>query len=166
MSSIRSFAAAFLAAGVLVASGCQDPSEARYGSAAKDLSETRLEVERLAAELAQAEVSAQRAEERVERSRTALIRSKETLAKAEGRLANAATDEVLFRTIQRRLLEDRKLRGTAIAVRVDRGAVTLSGSVESDALRQRVGLLVEEAPAVKLVDNQVVVSTPGNPSGN
>lgn len=165
MIPARFLVMACVAVAILVSGGCRDRAEVGYGEAAGDLSETQLEVRRRQDALASAETAARRARDRVEAERQALIRAKEELARAERRLADAATDAVLFRTIQRQLLEDRRLRGTAVSVRVEAAVVTLSGRVDDAAVREHAGLVVAKAPGVKMVNNRVVVAAPSAGSG-
>ncbi len=148
---------------VFFLAGCGDPGEAAYGDASTHVREAEQAVRRGEKALAASERNVQLALERAERARKGLIDARRDLARAEGRLGEAATDEVLFRVIQRRLLDDKALRQTAISVRVDRGSVSLYGRVSDEKLRARAGDAVARARGVRSVENLIEVAA--SPAG-
>jgi len=70
---------------------------------------------------------------------------------------HSSTDEVLFRAIQKRLLEDGDLASVAIAAHVNNGLVTLSGNVPDAKIRDRAVLVARETPGVQRVETQIQV---------
>lgn len=97
-------------------------------------------------------------------ARTALGDARDTLAEAEQQLASAqsevsdrATDDVLFRTIQKRLLDDTDLTDVAISARVTQGVVVLSGKVPDADLRDRALEIANAVPGSVAVESRISV---------
>jgi osmotically-inducible protein OsmY len=135
----------------------KDDSEARLAEATHELEKALTDVEN-----AQATVDARRAE--METARDKLAKAEDELTKAKRRLDDAkaevdadATDTLVFRSVQRRLLDDKKLEGVAIAARVESGVVTLSGDAPDDAIRKRALEIARETPGVARVQDRIRV---------
>ena len=77
---------------------------------------------------------------------------------AASRTPGEVTDDLTIHTmIKTRLLRDDEVRGLRINVDVNKGVVTLSGKVRSEAERQRAVEVATEVPNVaRVVDNLVV----------
>ena len=77
---------------------------------------------------------------------------------AASRTPGEVTDDVTIHTlIKTRLLREDEVRGLRINVDVDKGVVTLSGKVRSEAERQRAVEVATGIPkVVRVVDNLVV----------
>jgi len=82
------------------------------------------------------------------------------VAEAEAALAAQASDEVLFRVVQRRLLEDDALRQDAVGVQVREGVVTLTGSCASPDLAERAVAIAAGVPGVAHVERHIEVEAP------
>ncbi len=147
-----------LAVCLLQVSGCERSPEAEYDGASDAVARAERNVERRQANLEESEAAAARWARQMDRDRQALLDAKRDLAMAEGRLTESATDQVLFRSIQRQLLQDKTLRATAVAVRVEQGHVTLTGQVPEEELRARAQRSVAGTRGVKSVANRIEVS--------
>ena len=79
------------------------------------------------------------------------------LAQREAVVNRSATDAVIFRAVQKRLLEDDDLSEVAIAARVSKGVVTLSGSVPNAKLRDRALEIARTTPGVGGVESVIEV---------
>ena len=77
---------------------------------------------------------------------------------AASRTPGEVTDDLTIHTVVKtRLLRDDDVRGLRINVDVNKGVVTLSGTVRSEAERQRAVAVVTGMPnVVRVVDNLVV----------
>ena len=84
----------------------------------------------------------------------------QALRDAQSQVGFKATDSTLFRSVQRRLLDDPELDDLAVSVRVVKGVVTLQGAVPDEAARARAEEVAKETPGVVNVDNQVQVVAP------
>jgi len=142
--------AALLAAASLVAGCSQDP-QARYEQAVAALQEARQ-----ARDEARERVEAQKRE--VARLKDKLNAAEAKLAKARQRLEEAAaavdksvTDAVLFRTLQRKLLDSDRFGDAAISVGVEDRVVTLTGRVPDAATQEQAVELAREHVGVEEV---------------
>jgi osmotically-inducible protein OsmY len=66
-------------------------------------------------------------------------------------------DDLLYDRVIRKIVNDRQLKTNALKVAVEDGAVTVSGTVETEKLRVRVEKVVRKIKGVKQIDNQVRV---------
>jgi len=76
---------------------------------------------------------------------------------AEARLSEVADDDTLFRSVQRRLLEDAELAQTAVSAEVENRIVTLRGEVGSQEAVDRAVEVAGSAPGVASVVNELSV---------
>jgi osmotically-inducible protein OsmY len=143
-----------------------DP-EAELIEASQAVEQARNRVENARATVEQRETEVEEAKRRLTEARSVLRDEQEKVAKYEESVDRNATDAVLFRTVQKRLLEDRELRDVAIAARVDHGTVTLSGSVPNAKLRDRALEVAKETPGVNHVESLIDVPVAaGKPAEN
>jgi osmotically-inducible protein OsmY len=143
---------------VLLAAACgePDPEEAlRKASAALEEREAVLAVAQ--SELGASEASLEEAEESRDRAVQAVRDAEVRLTAAEDDVAQYAKDDVLFRTVQRRLLEEAALEGVAIAAEVESRVVTLTGTVGDAELRDLAVSLADETPGVARVESRIEV---------
>jgi osmotically-inducible protein OsmY len=99
----------------------------------------------------------QQAQERLEEARAALREAESEFAQREAVVSRSATDAVLFRAVQKRLLEDEDLSEVAIAAGVSKGVVTLSGSVPNAKLRDQAVEIARATPGVGRVESRIEV---------
>ncbi len=99
----------------------------------------------------------------VEAAREQVRAAQSELTSIEANVDLKATDGLLFRAIQRRLLDDERLEGAAVRVKVDKGVVTLQGEVPDGALRDVALEVARSVSGVASVDSQlnVAVSSEG-----
>ena len=154
-----SFLTAITAAALLLGCGGSDP-EVDLERASKAAAETRSEVEMAAEKVKQRETEVEQAQAKLEEARVAFRKIKQELAKREAKVDSSATDEVLFRAVQKRLLEDGALASVAIAAHVNNGLVTLTGNVPDAELRDRAIVVARETPGVQRVESHVHVVAP------
>ena len=81
------------------------------------------------------------------------------VTEAEALLAERASDDVLFRAVQRRLLEDSALSDATVTAHVASRVVTLRGHVGSTGLRDRAVEVAQSAPGVIRVVSELQVSS-------
>jgi osmotically-inducible protein OsmY len=158
MKSI-SFLAAIAAAALVFGCGGSDP-EVDLARASKEVEKTRSARENAAETVNQREADVKQAQAKLEEARAALRKIEAELAKREAKVDRSATDEVLFRAVQKRLLDDAKLASVAIAAHVNNGLVTLTGNVPDAKLRDRATEVARETPGVQRVESQVQIFAP------
>ena len=158
------FASLMLAAGVLFA-GCGESEEAKIAKLTEELGKLRQSVTQTRSEVAQRETAAKAAQDALAKSRGELRDGEARIAEIEKELGAHATDPVLFRMVQKQLLEDDDLEDVAISANVQRGVVTLSGVVNNEKLRDRAVKLAEAVPGVVSVQDRIQVA-PAEASGD
>jgi hyperosmotically inducible protein len=67
------------------------------------------------------------------------------------------SDDVLHDMVRRRLANDATVKGGAIEVEVNKGVVTLKGSVDTAKQKDRAGKLVKRINGVRKVENDLAV---------
>jgi osmotically-inducible protein OsmY len=103
---------------------------------------------------------ADEARKELEAAESALRIREQELREAESRVGLKATDATLFRSIQRRLLDDAELDDLAIAVQVTQGVVTLRGTVPDESDQARAEEIARATPGVVTLENRIEVASP------
>ena len=156
---VNSFLAAIATGALLLGCGGSDP-EVDLERASKAADETRSAVEIATENVTEREAEVKQAKAELEEARAALRKVEQELAEREAKVDSSATDEVLFRAVQKRLLEDDDLESVAIAAHVNNGLVTLTGNVPDAELRDRAVSVARETPGVQRVQSQIQVVAP------
>jgi osmotically-inducible protein OsmY len=141
---------------VALACGGSDP-EVDLEEASQAVEEARAQVDEARETVQARESEMQEVQERLAEARSVLREAESELAKREAVVNRSATDDVLFRAVQKRLLEDDDLADVAIAARVSKGIVTLSGSVPEAKLRDRAVEVARKTPGVIRVESRIEV---------
>lgn len=129
----RSILTAGLVGMLLLAAGCGEDPQQRYERAAADLEtakQVRAEAQRAVTEK-KAELA--RLQEKLDAAERRLEQARQRMAEASLKLEKSVNDEVLFRSVQRALLDEEHFAGAAIAVGVKERVVTLTGTVPDEA---------------------------------
>jgi osmotically-inducible protein OsmY len=158
------FASLMLAAGVLFA-GCGESEEAKIAKLTGELGKLRQSVVETRAAVAEREAAVKAANDALAKSRGELRDSEARIATIEKELGQHATDPVLFRMVQKQLLDDDDLEDVAISATVQHGVVTLAGIVSNQKLRERAVKLAESVPGVVSVQDRIQVA-PAEASGD
>ena len=146
-----------------ISSAGPPPSGTARASEAADAAREKVDAARATVEQREAEVK--EAQKRLTEARAALRDAQQEFAKREQSVDQTATDAVLFRTVQKRLLDDGELEDVAIAAQVVDGVVTLTGSVPNAKLSDRAALIAGETPGVSNVTNRIQVAVSAAPKG-
>jgi osmotically-inducible protein OsmY len=144
--------------GALVLGACAEPDP----EVALERASEELEGAREALEIADGEVQAIRArmralEEDLADAERVRREAQRHVTEAEALLGERASDDVLFRSVQRRLLEDEALADAAVTAHVASRVVTLRGHVGSTRLRDRAIEVASGAPGVARVISELEV---------
>jgi osmotically-inducible protein OsmY len=146
-----------LAAGLFaLACGGSDPA-ADLERASRAVDEARSRVGSAREVVTARESEAREAKKRLAEAQTAFREAQSELSESEAAVDRNATDAVLFRTVQKRLLEEGDLANVAIAASVTNGTVTLSGSVPNGKLRDRAVEVARATPGVQNVQSRIEV---------
>ena len=148
-----------LATALIVAAGYGggDDRAAQLEAATQELAEAQSEVEAASTTVEEKLETVSTAEAELGDARQAFVSAQQRLANARSLVGASATDSVLFRSIQRDLLEDDSLDGFAIAAQVEQGVVTLTGTVASAALRERAAEIARSTSGVASVNNRIEI---------
>ncbi len=144
----------------LAGAGCGDDG---LEAVSAHLAEIESEVEQARMDVERSDAQASQAGDALERARASLEEAEQRLADARERVAKAANDAVVFRAVQRRLLDEEDLEGVAISARVQRRTVTLEGSVPNETLKKRAQEVASGATGVETVINQITVDVAAPP---
>ena len=156
-------ASALLALGLLVAfagpSGCGggDSEVEKLMAASEELARAREELERAEEEVRGAEAAFEEAQAALDAARARASEARQAVADAEAQVDQQATDDVIFRAVQLRLLEDRKLRDRAVRAEVEGGVVTLTGRVRTREEAERAMEVARQTPGVRDVVSRLEV---------
>jgi len=93
-------------------------------------------------------------------TRAAVEEIERQLAEAEASVGLHATDDVLFRAVQKQLLTDEALSDVAIAASVSGAVVTLRGEVPNAALRDHAVEISSAVPGVRQVVSEIAAPAP------
>jgi osmotically-inducible protein OsmY len=146
---------------LLAAAGCGgDSQEQELEKATAAVAAQREAVQEARQAVEAREQVADRAREELEAARGELETREQALREAESRIGGKATDAALFRSVQRRLLDDRELEDLAVAVQVTQGVVALQGTVPDENKRARAEEVARATPGAITVDNRIEVSPP------
>jgi len=156
-ASARARFGSLLLAGALLA-GCGDSEEAKLAALTEELGTLREGLVETRAEVAEREAKAKAAQDSLAAARSEQRDAERRIAEIEKELGTHATDPVLFRMVQKQLLDDDDLEGVAISARVERGVVTLSGVVSEEKLRERAVKLAESVPGVVSVQDRIQIA--------
>jgi len=141
---------------VALACGGSDPEEdLKAASAAVEEARAQVSADRESVQALEAEAA--KVDKQLAEARAVLREAENELAQRESAVNRSATDSVLFRAVQKQLLEDDDLSNVAIAARVSKGVVTLSGSVPNAKLRDRALEVARATPGVGRVESQIEV---------
>lgn len=151
---------------LIAVAGCSEDPQQRYERAAANL-----ETAKEARAEAQAAVDAKKAElrrlqEKLDAAEQRLAKARERLEQASEAVNASVSDEVLFRSIQRALLDEERFAGAAIAVGVQDRVVTLTGTVPDDATRKAAVRVAREHAGVKEVVDFIEVAGEGGGDTN
>jgi osmotically-inducible protein OsmY len=100
------------------------------------------------------------AREARDEARGAVEEIERQLAEAEASVGLHATDDVLFRAVQKRLLTDEALSDVAIAASISDAVVTLRGAVPDAALRDHAVEISSAVPGVRQVVSEIAAPAP------
>jgi osmotically-inducible protein OsmY len=128
-------------------------------SAQKTVDSARKEVESELARYEKASAAAEAAEKKLAKARSQLESAESKAARARAEVAKWADDATVFRSVQRRLLEERSLGNAAISARVQGGVAYLEGNVARSTERERAIQIARETPGVVDVQSSITVGS-------
>lgn len=140
----------------LVACGEPDP-EAALEEASEQLADARDMLEAADTEVRKLRSEMRGLEEHLTDAERVRREAQRNVTEAETLVTERASDDVLFRAVQRRLLADSALADAAVSAHVASRVVTLRGRVGSTRLRDRAVEVAEAAPGVARVVSELKI---------
>ena len=130
---------------------CSDDAQERYDEATEALAEARENRAEAQQALQEKQAELEEFQDKLDEAEEELEQARENQAEAEAKVNASVTDEVLFRTLQRKMLNKDKFEDAAIAVGVADRVVTLTGSVPNQKTRKAALEIAREQSGVKEV---------------
>lgn len=149
--------AALLTLGGLGGCGGGDSEVEKLMAASEELARAQEELARAEEEVQKAEAAFEEAQAALDAARARASEARQAVADAEAQVDQQATDDVIFRAVQLRLLEDRRLRNRAVRAEVDGGIVTLTGRVRTREEAERALEIARQTPGVRDVTSRLEV---------
>lgn len=109
--------------------GCGSDAQQRYDRATEALADARERREEAQERVQEKQEELNELQANLDESEERLEKARENMREAEAKVKESVNDQVLFRTIQRKLLDEDKFDESAIAVGVSDRVVTLTGTV-------------------------------------
>lgn len=138
-------------------SACGDDTQKRYDRATEALQQAQAQLDdaQQAVQKKQKELDALRAKQ--DKAQQRLEDARKQVQEAKDNVNKNVNDEVLFRTLQRKLLDESRFGGAAIAVGVSKRVVTLTGRVPDKATHDAALKIANNQSGVKEVVDFLVV---------
>lgn len=140
-NAFRLLAVSLAVTGTLMMSGCGNDAQERYDDATEALEKARESRNEARENLQAKQDELQALQDKLNKAEEKLEDAREDLRQAEANVNKNVTDEVLFRSIQRKLLNEERFGEAAISVGVSDRVVTLTGTVP-DARTHKAALKV------------------------
>jgi len=150
---------ACLALFALATASCGEATREEKLAAALEAREQAAQVlEEARAQMDQADAALREARRARKQAAQAVADAEQSVAEADAAVGLYATDDVLFRAVQKRLLEDDRLADVAISATVRDGVVTLAGEAPSEAVRDHALAVARDVPGVSDVRSHITIA--------
>lgn len=146
---------AFVGAALLA--GCSEDPQHRYQAAAKALEKARADRAEAADAVEARKKALAEQQEKLEQAKQKLAKARERLQQANTHVDQAVSDEVLFRAVQRAVLDSERFPDAAISVGVNDRVVTLTGTVPDKATKQAALEAARKHPGVRELRDELTI---------
>lgn len=138
--------------------GCSKAPQQRYQAAVEVLEQAREARIEAAQVVAAREQALADLKQKLAQARGRLNNARAELQQARARIDKVVNDAVLFRAIQRTMLNSERFSGAAISVGVDNRVVTLTGTVRDKVTEKAALEAARNHPGVRKVRDQLTVT--------
>ncbi|MBH03915.1 MAG: hypothetical protein CMP08_07305 [Xanthomonadales bacterium] len=135
--------------------GCSQSPQEQYDAAVESVNEAQSAIQEARKKVEKTEEKIAEAREDHQEAQQTLNKKQNNLREARARAQKQASDEILFRVLQRDVLTKDAFEKSAISVSVDQRVVTLTGSVPDADTRNEAVKLVRNQPGVADVRDQL-----------
>lgn len=147
--------------------GCSQSPQEQYDAAVESVNEAQSEISEAKEKVEETDEKIADARKAHQKAQAALDEKQESLREARAKAQKQASDEILFRVLQRDVLTKDAFEKSAISVSVNQRVVTLTGTVQDTDTRERAVKLVRNQPGVADVRDQLELQNDAqNSSGN
>ena len=135
--------------------GCSQSPQEQYDAAVESVNEAQSAIKDAQKKVDKTDEKIAEARKDHQEAQQALNDKQDTLREARTKAQKQASDEILFRVLQRDVLTKDAFEKSAISVSVDQRVVTLTGSVPDADTRDEAVKLVRNQPGVANVRDQL-----------
>lgn len=146
----------------LIVAGCSESPQEKYNDATSHLNDAKKARKQAQDKVADAREQVQDAQKNLKNAQNKLQQARQKVISATQAVNKTVNDQVLFRTLQKKLLDNDAFSKAAISVGVDKRVVTLTGTVPDEKTRQQAVQTVHNQPGVASVNDQLQVSNGNN----
>ncbi|KEZ76796.1 periplasmic protein [Salinisphaera hydrothermalis C41B8] len=146
----------------LIAAGCSESPQEKYNDATSNLNDAKKARKQAQEKVADAREKVQDAQKNLKQAQNKLQQARQKVISATQAVNQTVSDEVLFRTLQKKLLDNDEFSKSAISVGVNQRVVTLTGTVPDQDTRKKAVQAVRSQPGVESVNDQLQVSNGKN----
>lgn len=138
--------------------GCSQSPQEKYNDAMSKLSDAKKDRDKAKDKVKDARQQVQDDQDKLDKAQAKLDKANQKVASANQAVDKVVNDDVLFRTLQKKLLDDDTFSDSAISVGVSHRVVTLTGTVPDQDTRKRATKVVRNQAGVASVNNQLQVT--------
>ena len=142
----------------LIVAGCSESPQEKYNDATSHLNDAKKARKQAQDKVADAREKVQDARKNLREAQDKLQQARQKVISATQAVNKTVNDEVLFRTLQKKLLDNDEFSKAAISVGVDKRVVTLPGTVPDEKTHKQAVQAVRNQPGVASVNDQLQVS--------
>jgi osmotically-inducible protein OsmY len=146
--------------------GCSESPQDKYKDAIDNLKQAKQTRQDAQQTLQQKQQALANAKNDVKQAKSDLQSAKQKVAQAKQGINKTANDKVLFRTIQRKLVDDQNFSNSAISVSVNHRVATLTGTVPDQSTRKKALQTARTQPGIKHVVDSLKVIDQNNKQNN
>ncbi|HET7313341.1 BON domain-containing protein [Salinisphaera sp.] len=166
LSQSRFITVVCLLLATLAVAGCSESPQEKYNDAISNLHDAKNERQQAKEKVADAREQVQDAQKKLNQAQEQLQQAQQEVNSAMQAVNKTVNDEVLFRTLQKKLLNSDKFSESAISVGVNHRVVTLTGTVPDQQTRKQAAQVVRNSAGVASVNNQLQVTNGNNDASN
>ncbi|WP_158583488.1 BON domain-containing protein [Salinisphaera sp. Q1T1-3] len=154
------FAAGLFAA--TLATGCSQSPQDQYDDAVNSLNDSKQELNDAQKRVENARQQMRQAQQSFQQAQQDLDSTRQDMEQARQKVQKSATDQILFRVLQKDVLNKSRFSDAAISVGVEQSVVTLTGAVPDKKTRDKAVELVKNQPGVAHVVDRLQISKSGD----
>jgi osmotically-inducible protein OsmY len=150
------FSALLVATAMLT--GCSESPQDQYKDATQNLKQAKQARQDAQQTLQDKQQALADAKKDVKQAKSDLQSAKQKVAQAMQKVDKLVDDKILFRTIQRKLVNNKNFGNSAISVSVNQRVVTLTGTVPDQSTHKKALQTTRSQPGVKKVIDSLKVN--------